>query len=159
MAKERHQEPPPGSSRNTLIILTIGALLVSGLVVWALTRTVETPAMTALDEQPPATGTAPPTGTAPATMEVATAAGAISTSSTEASREQVVTGDRKAVKRIAAEDLREKLKAGNVTVIDVRPATAFATGHIPGSLNIPLASVQSNLDIIPKGREIVTYCT
>ena len=43
MAKSRHNPPPPENSpRGMLAILAIGALLVAGLVVWALTRTVET---------------------------------------------------------------------------------------------------------------------
>ena len=70
-----------------------------------------------------------------------------------------VQGDKSDVARIAAEDLREKHKANAVLVIDVRDATSFAQGHIPGALHIPMASVESNLDRIPKGREIVTYCT
>ena len=42
MAKPRHNpEPQETSPRGMLAILAIGALLVAGLVVWALTRTVE----------------------------------------------------------------------------------------------------------------------
>ena len=43
MAKQRHNEPPPETaSRAPLAMMAIGALLVAGLIVWALTRTVET---------------------------------------------------------------------------------------------------------------------
>jgi rhodanese-related sulfurtransferase len=43
--------------------------------------------------------------------------------------------------------------------VDVRDAGSFQAGHIPGSLNIPMASVQANLDLLPKGKQVVTYCT
>jgi len=151
MAKPRHQEPPPASSRNTLVILVAGALVVAGLIAWALTRTVEKPAAPSVAEglpsaSAPATAVPAPTDTATATLAPQAAPAAI-------------TGDRSAVKRIAAEDVREKLKGGTATVIDVRAASAYAAGHIPGALNLPLSSIESNMDLIPKGREIITYCT
>ena len=152
MAKP-HPEPNPSSSRNSLIIMAVGAILVAALVVWALTRTVEQPAATAGLETFPTTEM-PPASTAPAATDTATA-----TTATSSAAPTVVPGERTSVKRIAAEDLREKLKTGAVTVIDTRTASAFATGHIPGALNIPMSSVEANLDRIPKGREIVTYCT
>ena len=155
MAKPRHQEPSPSSSRNTLAILAIGALIVAGLVVWALTRTVEkAPSPSVAEGLPSATDTfataAPATTPAPP-GSLATLAPPVSSAP--------ATGDKSAVKRISAEDTREKFNAGAVTIIDVRPASAYEAGHIPGSLNIPMASIESNMDLIPKGREIITYCT
>jgi hypothetical protein len=153
MAKPRHQEPSPTSSRNTLAILAAGALLVVGLIAWALTRTVEKPSTPSVAGFSPSTS-APATAAAPATTDAATTSTLAPSAAPTA-----INGDRTAVKRIAAEDAREKLKAGNVTIIDVRAASAYAAGHIPGSLNIPLSSIESNMDLIPKGREIITYCT
>jgi rhodanese-related sulfurtransferase len=40
---------------------------------------------------------------------------------------------------MSAQDLSEQLGTGTVTVIDVREPMEFASGHIAGSLNIPLA--------------------
>jgi hypothetical protein len=158
MAKPRHNPQPETSPRGMLAILAIGALLVAGLVVWALTRTVDT--------------TEPP---APSVVETATPAPALDTVSTDvsstppiasataglvtSSQAPVISGEKKEVPRISAEDLREKVKAGSVTVVDVRDNGAYQAGHIPGSLSIPLASVEANLDLLPKGRPIVTYCT
>ena len=68
-------------------------------------------------------------------------------------------GNRAEVARIAAEDLRAKANRGEVTVIDVRQAADYARGHIAGAINIPFASIETQLDQIPKGKEIVTYCT
>ena len=76
-----------------------------------------------------------------------------------ASQAPVIQGDKKEVPRISAEDLHEKVRTGSVTVVDVRDNASYEAGHIPGSLHIPLASVEANLDLLPKGKSIVTYCT
>lgn len=175
MAKQRHNQTPETASRAPLAMMAIGALLVAGLIVWALTRTVETstPAPSVSSTISPSSDTTgsviPPIDTTVSvvppidTVVDATAAGSAAPTTTAgittSSQAPVIQGDKAEVTRIAAEDLREKTKAGAVTVIDVRDATAFASGHIPGSLNIPMASIEANLDRIPKGREIVTYCT
>lgn len=126
--------------------MAVGALLVAALVVWALTRTVE-PA--------PTTSAVPPL--ASETPSTQTPVG--STTSQVNMTEPTDFSDRSDVKRIAAEDLKAKFDRGEVTIIDVRDANSYASSHIPGALNIPFASVQGMLDLIPKGKEIVTYCT
>jgi hypothetical protein len=151
MAKQRHPEPNPNSSRNSLILLAVGAVLVAGLVVWALTRTVQAPV--------PASAETFPTTTMPAAQPTATDSGTSTAAATTAESPTVIPGDKSTVKRIAAEDLKDKFDRGDVVIIDTRAASAFAAGHIPGALNIPMASVQANLDQIPKGKEVVTYCT
>lgn len=166
MARQRHQEPDPSSSRTSLIVLTIGALLVAGLVVWALTRTVEpTSVMTSATDAPapaamPVTETSTVAGTPPLTTSVPPIASATAPiTATSTMPPPAPQGDRTAVQRISAEDLRDKFNAGTVTIIDVRDATSYAAGHIPGALHIPMSSIQSNLDLIPKGKDVVAYCT
>jgi len=165
MAKPRHNQPPlEAPSRAPLAFLTIGALLVAGLVVWALTRTVDTPATPPLSTVETA-ATAPAIDTSvsngsfntppPTPSPIASTTAGLATSS----QAPVIQGDKKEVPRISAEDLREKVNAGSVTVVDVRDALSYEAGHIPGSLHIPLASVEANLDLLPKGKSIVTYCT
>lgn len=44
--------------------------------------------------------------------------------------------------RISAHDLADQLSEQRVTLIDVREPMEFATGHIAGSLNVPLARLQ-----------------
>ena len=164
MAKQRHDEPQQDSSRNTLIMMVVGALLVAGLVGWALTRTVDTSSsvMSQASSEPPATNTVASTAGTD-TFGFSPAAPANTTAATSAPLTALPApgpiGDKSTVTRIAPEDLRDEMKAGAVTVIDVRPAEAYAAAHIPGSLNIPLASVEAQLDIIPKGKPIVAYCT
>jgi rhodanese-related sulfurtransferase/DNA-binding transcriptional ArsR family regulator len=48
--------------------------------------------------------------------------------------------------------------AGDVVVIDVRPADEYAAGHLPGAVSIPLDEVASRLSEIPADVEVVAYC-
>jgi len=43
-------------------------------------------------------------------------------------------------------------------VLDVREPTEHATGHIEGSINVPVGSLLANLARVPRDRPIVTYC-
>ena len=43
--------------------------------------------------------------------------------------------------RLSPHELAEQLQSGRVTVVDVREPMEFASGHIPGSRNIPLAQI------------------
>ena len=44
---------------------------------------------------------------------------------------------------IPPEELRRRLDAGDVTLIDVRPGDEFAAGHIPGALSVPVAELRA----------------
>jgi rhodanese-related sulfurtransferase len=59
---------------------------------------------------------------------------------------------------VDVEDLREKVRNGEVTVIDVRPEEEYDAGHIPGALSVPLPALAKRLSDLPKTREIVAYC-
>jgi rhodanese-related sulfurtransferase/DNA-binding transcriptional ArsR family regulator len=59
---------------------------------------------------------------------------------------------------ILPEELRRRLDAGDVTLIDVRPGDEFAAGHIPGALSVPVAELADRLRELPKRKEIVAYC-
>lgn len=43
-------------------------------------------------------------------------------------------------------------------VVDVRDPQAYAVGHVPGAVNIPLAELEVRLGELPAGALIVTYC-
>ncbi|HVG24413.1 MAG TPA: rhodanese-like domain-containing protein [Thermoanaerobaculia bacterium] len=174
MAKARHDQPTePTSSKGTIAILAIGGLLVAALVVWALTRTVEPDSVmaTATTADATTTFTPPPAGDTGTTMPTATTGVTTTTPMTATSSlpsnislpaptpAPQPHGNKSDVRRIAAEDLRAQLGRNEVTVIDVRQAADYARGHIPGSINIPLASIEAQLDSIPKNKPIVTYCT
>jgi rhodanese-related sulfurtransferase/DNA-binding transcriptional ArsR family regulator len=59
---------------------------------------------------------------------------------------------------IPPEELRRRLKAGDVTLIDVRPSDEFAAGHIPGALSLPVTELGDRVRELPKRKEIVAYC-
>jgi NADPH-dependent 2,4-dienoyl-CoA reductase/sulfur reductase-like enzyme/rhodanese-related sulfurtransferase len=43
-------------------------------------------------------------------------------------------------------------------LVDVRTPQEFASGHIPGAVNIPVDDLRSRLGELPRDREIVSYC-
>ena len=49
-------------------------------------------------------------------------------------------------------------QAGDVTVLDVRPAAEFESGHIPGAASIPLGELERRLSEIPREQPVVAYC-
>ncbi|MBI2389524.1 MAG: metalloregulator ArsR/SmtB family transcription factor [Deltaproteobacteria bacterium] len=59
---------------------------------------------------------------------------------------------------VAGDELRRRVRSGEVTVIDVRPVEEYRAGHIPGALSVPLSQLKARLDELPKGREVVAYC-
>ena len=50
------------------------------------------------------------------------------------------------------------LEAGDVVVLDVRPAEEYAAGHIPGAVSIPVDELADRLAELPADVEIVAYC-
>jgi rhodanese-related sulfurtransferase len=54
--------------------------------------------------------------------------------------------------------LLERVRAGEVTVLDVRPAEEYRAAHIAGAVSVPLKELQKHLGGLPKDREIIAYC-
>ncbi len=54
--------------------------------------------------------------------------------------------------------LLERVRAGEVTVLDVRPAEEYEAAHILGAVSIPLPELERRLDSLPRDREVVAYC-
>jgi rhodanese-related sulfurtransferase/DNA-binding transcriptional ArsR family regulator len=59
---------------------------------------------------------------------------------------------------VSRAELLRRAEAGDVIVIDVRPAEEYAAAHIPGAVSIPLDELPARLDALPQGSEIVAYC-
>ncbi len=51
-----------------------------------------------------------------------------------------------------------QLKRNGAQIIDVRTPGEFKTGHIQGSINIPLQSLPGNLSKIKKDKPVITCC-
>jgi rhodanese-related sulfurtransferase/DNA-binding transcriptional ArsR family regulator len=67
-------------------------------------------------------------------------------------------GDRKDVDAIGFGELKARLKAGSVILVDVRPAEEYVAGHIPGAISIPHDELEGRLRELPKDQEVVAYC-
>lgn len=78
-----------------------------------------------------------------------------------AEAERVLRGyfhDRDSLEAVSRPELMERLQAGTVTVLDVRPTDEFALGHVPGAINVPLSELEARLSDFPPGQEVVAYC-
>ncbi len=62
------------------------------------------------------------------------------------------------VEEVSRAELLRRARAGDVVVLDVRPAAEFAAGHIPGAISIPIDQLERRLAELPGGAEVVAYC-
>ena len=67
-------------------------------------------------------------------------------------------GDRSKLNTVTRDQLRTRLRQGDVVVLDVRPEPEFAAGHIRGAVSIPITELKSRLGDIPDGADVVAYC-
>lgn len=51
-----------------------------------------------------------------------------------------------------------ELVANGAVIVDVRTRGEFQSGHIKGSVNIPLDSLRNNLSKIKKNKPVITCC-
>jgi rhodanese-related sulfurtransferase len=62
---------------------------------------------------------------------------------------------------LGIDEVARRLETGHLTVVDARPAEAFARGHIPGAISLPSAEAEALLGVqtlpIPPGDLVVTY--
>jgi rhodanese-related sulfurtransferase/DNA-binding transcriptional ArsR family regulator len=54
--------------------------------------------------------------------------------------------------------LLTRVRKGEVTLLDVRPADEYEAGHIAGAISLPLTELKHRLTELPKEQEIVAYC-
>jgi rhodanese-related sulfurtransferase/DNA-binding transcriptional ArsR family regulator len=59
---------------------------------------------------------------------------------------------------VPASELLGRAREGLVTVLDVRPTEEYASGHLPGAINIPLSELEQHLDELEPDHEIIAYC-
>src|SRR3954470_14151799 len=62
------------------------------------------------------------------------------------------------VEAIGRYELIERLRKGDVVLVDVRPPEEFEAGHIAGARSIPLDELEHRLAELPADREVVAYC-
>lgn len=74
----------------------------------------------------------------------------------EAARSAYLGDDRP--EEVGREELLTRAKAGEVVVLDVRPAAEYAAGHIPGALSIPVEELADRIAELPADADVVAYC-
>ncbi len=67
-------------------------------------------------------------------------------------------GRRDHLQAVTREELADRLRRGEVIVIDVRPNAEYNAGHITGAESVPLPELRRHLAALPKDVEIVAYC-
>ena len=66
--------------------------------------------------------------------------------------------DPEVLEAVDSADLLERLGAGEVVVLDVRPPDEYAAGHIPGAISMPYEEMEERLSELHADGEIVAYC-
>jgi rhodanese-related sulfurtransferase/DNA-binding transcriptional ArsR family regulator len=67
-------------------------------------------------------------------------------------------GDRTDVEPIRMRDLLRRARSSEVVILDTRPASEYAAGHIFGAISVPVGELRRRLRQLPKDREYVAYC-
>jgi rhodanese-related sulfurtransferase len=65
---------------------------------------------------------------------------------------------RGALEPVDNDELARRVRAGEVTLIDVRPREEYVAAHIPGAVSLPLADLGKRLGELQKRRDVVAYC-
>ena len=67
-------------------------------------------------------------------------------------------GDRSGLVTIDRAQLLERLRAGDVLVLDVRPRAEYDAGHVPGAVHVPPDELDARVRALPADRTVVAYC-
>ena len=67
-------------------------------------------------------------------------------------------GSRDGVEEITRAELEDRLKLGDVIVLDVRPTPEFTAGHVRGARSVPISELRQHLRALPGDAEVVAYC-
>lgn len=71
---------------------------------------------------------------------------------------QLFVHDRDALQPVTLKELKQRLRDGSATIVDVRPRAEFDAGHIPGAISVPVDELRPRLKEISKRKEIIAYC-
>ena len=66
--------------------------------------------------------------------------------------------DRSSLQSISAAELRKRMKAGDIVILDVRPELEYRSGHIPEARSIPIDELEARLGELPRNQEVIAYC-
>ncbi|VXA93187.1 Rhodanese-like domain protein [Exiguobacterium sp. 8H] len=70
----------------------------------------------------------------------------------------VITSGKDEITKVDVETLQNKLENKEITLLDVREVSEYDGGHIEGSVNAPLSSLDANHLPYPKDEPIYVIC-
>src|SRR5262249_21222481 len=59
---------------------------------------------------------------------------------------------------ILRKELVRRVRAGTVTLIDVRPREEYEQGHLPGAISVPVDQIAAWARSAPRRKPVVAYC-
>jgi hydroxyacylglutathione hydrolase len=67
-------------------------------------------------------------------------------------------GQLQTIPTLTLAQVSSQLRADRVTVLDVRGEGEWKSGHLPGSLNVPVGSLDGRVNEIPRDRPVIVHC-
>jgi rhodanese-related sulfurtransferase/predicted transcriptional regulator len=67
-------------------------------------------------------------------------------------------GDRSTLDTMTRDELRKRLRDGDIVVLDVRPRPEYRAGHIPGAISVPVVHLHERLAEVGNDAQVVAYC-
>jgi len=101
---------------------------------------------------------APPVSTLPAATQAATAAPATAPSSTFANATPLAPASLAALPAQVTPQEAAALRNQGAFVLDVRQASEWVDGHVPGATLIPLDQLPARVGEVPRDRPVVVIC-
>ena len=65
---------------------------------------------------------------------------------------------RQEFEKVTIDELRNRLRAGQVVLLDARPEAEYQAGHLPQAISLPLDKLERRLSELPRNRTLVVYC-
>ncbi|MDQ2746712.1 MAG: rhodanese-like domain-containing protein [Acidobacteriota bacterium] len=62
------------------------------------------------------------------------------------------------IKQISVEQAKKETEKENIQFIDVRTEAEYLSGHAPGTINLPLDSLEQNLSKLDKSKPVYVIC-
>ena len=59
---------------------------------------------------------------------------------------------------VSMAELLKRARSEQVIILDTRPATEYAAGHIAGAISVPVDDLQRRLRELPRQKQYVAYC-
>ncbi|MDF3053528.1 MAG: beta-lactamase domain protein, partial [Geminicoccaceae bacterium] len=67
-------------------------------------------------------------------------------------------GELQSTPTVSLAEVADRLRENAVTLLDVRHEEEWRSGHVPGTLNIPLGHLSRSLQAVPRARPIIVHC-